>query len=72
MVILLKGLILPIGGVAGRVCACSLRSRLVQIVSHLSSHLGQASHRKLVEFVPPFPCIVLLTQNLTKSVLVRT
>ena len=30
MVILLKGRILPIGGVAsGRVCACSLRSRLV-------------------------------------------
>ena len=29
-VILLKGWILPIGGVAsGRVCACSLRSRLV-------------------------------------------
>ena len=30
--ILLKGMILPIGGVAsGRVCACSLRSRLVYL-----------------------------------------
>ena len=31
--ILLKGLILPMGGVAlGRVCACSLRSRLVSMM----------------------------------------
>ena len=35
MAILLKGWILPIGGVAsGRVCACSLCSRLVTIAVH--------------------------------------
>ena len=32
MAILVKGWILPIGGVeSGRVCACSLRSRLVHL-----------------------------------------
>ena len=38
--ILVKGYILPIGGVAlGRVCACSLRSRLV------SYHLQEMEHQ---------------------------
>ena len=56
--ILLKGWILPIGGVAlGRVCACSLCNRLVYLLTSLL----------LKNFCKKKKCIVVNFQNLCKD-----
>ena len=53
VVILLYGLILPIGGVAlGRVCVCSLRSRLVFELKQLCSDI--------FDYVPQYLATMLL------------
>ena len=49
MAILVKGYILPIGGVApGRVCACSLRSRLVSSFTLIQVGEGGVKEKKRI------------------------
>ena len=51
MAFLVKGSILPIGGVVlGRVCACSLRSRLVFVVGNMI-HIKKSNNKLIIYLV---------------------